>query len=172
MAVRRLAFDDVHDLNWAFADGGLGKAVHGACSPQAWPCLKKSRFRPQSRSAAASPIGGKRAKCRGDQVTVVARAGGGAFDWGAVSLTANCLHWGPGWRAEGRPNRAADLVQASSVPAGRDPLCGVAVFPFHAQLTRRRGTAGPARDRGQLWDDPVLDARLLAAELYPVPQPT
>ena len=51
------------------------------------------------------------------------------------------------------------LLQTPPLPARRDPLCGVAVFPFYAQPARRRGAARPARRFGQAFASNLRRAR-------------
>lgn len=85
---------------------------------------------------------------------------------GVVSLTGRSRGT---WAGHGSP-RAAEahdarpVLQASPVPGRGHSLCGVALFPLHLELPRRRRTVGSAGDRGQLRNDPLLDDQVRPAD--------
>ena len=62
------------------------------------------------------------------------------------------------WRRAAEPD--VDLLCPSSVPAGRDPACGLALSPLHSQLPRCGRSPGRARSRHLLRDRPSLGSEV------------
>lgn len=72
----------------------------------------------------------------------------------------------PGRRAmrQAGAHHAYAVLQASSLPGQSHSIRGVALFPVHPKLPGYRGTTGPAWDRGQLRDHPLLDDQVWSAD--------